>query len=383
MSPAELLDSPAELASADPHGMLRAVASSGAQVREAAALCVEAGVLRLTPHDRPRAVVVLGMGGSGIAGDILTAVAGQGSPVPIVSHRAHGLPTWVGAADLVVAVSCSGQTEETLSGLEEAVRRGCQLFVVGASHSALEDLASRGRALFVPVGQGRQPRASVFALSTPLLIAADALGLLPCSLEEVEATAVQLEQLANRHRADAETVLNPAKTLALSLSGMLPVIWGSSPLAGVAAHRFACQLNENAKTPATWGVLPEAGHNQIVVLDGPFAGRTGAAGLAADDLFRDRGQDDEPVETTQLHLVLLRDTQEHPAVARRATVSRELARSRGVQVSELVSEGSSAFQRIASLVTLGDWCSTYLALAQGYDPTPVDAIAELKRSLLR
>jgi glucose/mannose-6-phosphate isomerase len=378
VTPEELIDSPSELEAADPDGMLRAVASSAAQVREAATLCLEADVARLAREDRPRAVVVLGMGGSGIAGDVLSAVAGPSCPVPVLSHRAHGLPTWVGAADLVIAVSCSGTTEETLSGLEEAVRRGCRLLVVGAAASPLEALAVRGRGLFVPVSQGRQPRASVFALSTPLVIAGDALGLVACSPEEVEATAVLLEQLAGRNRPDADTVLNPSKTLALSLFAHLPVVWGSSPLTGVAAYRLACQLNENAKTPAVWGVLPEAGHNQVVALDGPFAGSRGAG----DDLFRDR-VDDDVDERTRMHLVLLRDVEEHPAVARRAVVSRDLARSRGVEVSELVAEGSSSFQRIASLIAVGDWASTYLALLEGYDPTPVDAITELKAAVGR
>ncbi|MGB8651273.1 MAG: bifunctional phosphoglucose/phosphomannose isomerase [Mycobacteriales bacterium] len=368
-----LLDSAAELEAGDPAGMMRAVASSAAQVREAAVLSAEAGLARLGDEDLPRSVVVLGMGGSGIAGDVLAAVAGPTCPVPVLSHRGHGLPTWVGAADLVIAVSCSGTTEETLSALEEAVRRGCRLLVVGAAGSPVEELASRARALFVAVPQGRQPRASVFALSTPLVIAGDALGLLSCSPEEVEATAVLLEQLAGRNRPDAELALNPAKTLALSLAGRLPVVWGSSPLSGVAAYRFACQLNENSKTPAPWGVLPEAGHNQVVAFDGPFAG-------GERDIFADPG--DEP-EQTQVHLVLLRDTEEHPAVARRAVVCRDLARARGVEVSELVAEGSSPFQRLASLVTLGDWASTYLALSQRIDPTPVEAITELKAALGR
>ena len=373
--PDDLLDDPAGLDAADPSGMLRAVASSAGQVREAAALCVEAGVGRLASEDLPRSVVVLGMGGSGVAGDILVAVAGATCPVPIVTHKGFGLPIWVGAADLVIAVSFSGTTEETLATLDEAVRRGCRLLVVGAAGSPLEMLATRGRALFVPVTQGRQPRASVFALSTPLVIAGDALGLLSCSAEEVEATAVLLEQLAGRNRPTAETVLNPGKTLALGLSGMLPAIWGSSPLAGVAAYRFACQLNENSKTPAIWGVLPEAGHNQIVAFDGPFAG--GPRDIFADPFEGDTG------DRTRLHLVLLRDTEEHPAVARRATVARDLARSRGVDVSELVAEGLSPFQRLASLVALGDWTSTYVALVEGTDPTPVDVITELKAAVGR
>ena len=372
MTPELLLDDPAGLETADHGGMLPAVASGAAQVREAAALCTEAGVDRLRDEDLPRSVVVLGMGGSGIAGDVLAAVAGITCPVPVLSHRGHGLPTWVGAADLVIAVTCSGTTDETLSSLDEAVRRGCRLMVVAATGSPAEVLAQRGRALFVPVSQGRQPRASVFALTTPLLVAADALGLLSCSREDVEATAVLLEQLASRNRPDAETVLNPGKTLALSLADRLPVVWGSSPLAGVAAYRFACQFNENSKLPAVWGVLPEAGHNQVVALDGALAGGP-----------RDIFADPEDESGLRMHVVLLRDTEEHPGVARRAVVVRDLARSRGVEVSELVAEGSSPFQRLASLVAVGDWASTYLALAQGLDPTPVDVITELKGAVQR
>jgi len=376
VSSGDTLDDASQLELADPGGMLPAVASAAAQVREAAAVSLEAGVDGLTAEDLPRSVVVLGMGGSGIAGDVFAAIAGPTCPVPVLSHRGHGLPTWVGAADLVIAVSCSGHTEETLSALEEAVRRGCRLLVVGAAGSPVEQLAERGRGIFVPVSQGRQPRASVFSLVTPLVIAGDALGLLACSREEVEATAVLLEQLASRHRPSAETVLNPSKTLALSLQGCLPVVWGSSPLAGVAAYRFACQLNENSKHPAVWGVLPEAGHNQIVALDGPFAG-----GAPPTDIFSDPVDDDE--ERTRMHLVLLRDTEEHPQVMRRALVARDLARSRRVDVSELQAEGSSAFQRIASLIALADWTSTYLALAEGLDPTPVAAIDELKAQVSR
>jgi len=371
----DLLDDPAALEAADPQDMLRAVASSAAQVREAATLSVEADVARLASEDLPRSVVVLGMGGSGIAGDILTAVAGPACPVPVLGVRGHTLPQWVGAADLVVAVSCSGTTEETLAALEEAVRRGCRLMAVGASGSPLEDLAAKGRSVFVPVPGGRQPRASAFALATPLVIAGNALGLLSCSPEEVEATAVLLEQLAVRYRPDSETSLNPAKLLATSLVGRLPAVWGTSSLAGTAAYRFACQLNENSKTPAVWGVLPEAGHNQVVAFDGPFGGAGGDR-----DIFRDRADEEE---RTMLHLVLLRDAEEHPRVARRADVVTDLARSRGLEVSALLAEGSSAFQRLSSLIALGDWASVYLGLAQGTDPTPVVAIDELKGALQR
>jgi glucose/mannose-6-phosphate isomerase len=368
------LDEVRALEAADPAGMLPAIASGAAQVREAALLTREAGVAALAEDGRPRAVVVCGMGGSGIAGDVLAAVAGHACPVPVVTHRGYGLPAWVGAADLVVAVSCSGSTEETLGATEEAVRRGSRLLVVGAADSPLEALGARGRGIFVPVTQGRQPRATVWALSTPLVIAADALGLLSADPESVEATAVQLEQVALACRPDADHFANPAKRHALELTGSLAVVGGTSPLGGVAAYRFACQLNENAKSPAVWGVLPEANHNQVVAFDGPFAG---SAARPVEDLFRDR-VDDEVPELTRMRLVLMRDSEEHAQVTRRTEVSQELAADRGIGVSTVRADGASAFERIASLIAMGDWTSAYLALLEGRDPTPVDAITELK-----
>jgi glucose/mannose-6-phosphate isomerase len=371
------LDEVASLEQGDPGDMLRAIASGASQVREAALLAREAGVDALTEHGRPRAVVVCGMGGSGIAGDVLAAVAGSACPVPVLTHRGYGLPAWVGAADLVIAVSCSGTTEETLSATEEAVRRGCRLLVVGAADSPISALSDRGRGVFVPVTQGRQPRATVWALSTPLVVAADALGLLAAGEDVIEATAARLEDVALRCRTDADHFVNPAKLLALELSGTLPVVWGTSPLAGVAAYRLACQLNENAKYPAVWGVLPEANHNQVVAFDGPFAGTA-----SVEDLFRDRVEDDVE-EPTRMRLVLLRDTEEHPQVARRTAVSEELADERGLGVSTVQAEGASAFERLAFLVALGDWTTAYLALLEGRDPTPVDAITALKSRISR
>lgn len=376
--PEDLLDDAGALEAGDPDGMLRAVASSAAQVREAAVLAAEAGVGTLADEGRPRAVVVCGMGGSGVAGDVLAAVAGVGTPVPVLSHRGYGLPAWVGAVDVVIAVSCSGSTAETMSALEEAVRRGCRLLVVGAAGSPLEDLARRGRAVFVPVTQGRQPRASVWSLATPLVVAGHALGLLQAPGDVVEAAAAVLGDLAETCRVDAGHLVNPGKRLALALLGQLPVVWGSSPLAGAAAYRFACQLNENACIPAVWGVLPEAGHNQVVSLDGPFAGSPGPP--APDDLFRDREGEAEPAGP-RMALVLLRDVEEHPDVALRAAVCAELATDRGVPVYALQGSGGSSFERIASLVGLTDWASVYLALLQGTDPTPVHAITELKRRI--
>ncbi len=351
--------------------MLRAVATSAAQVREGARLAREAGLERLSPDTQPRAVVVAGMGGSAIAGDVLAAVAGDGCRLPVVVHRGYGLPGWVGAADLVIGVSCSGATEETLSAVDEAVRRGSSLLAVGAADSPLSHRAEQARAPFVPVyADGRQPRACIWSLATPLLVAGDALGFLSAPEPALEAAAERLEQVALTCRPDSESFVNPAKSLAVDLAGSLPLVWGSGQVGPVAAYRFVCQLAENGKYPAVPGGLPEANHNQVVTFDGPFA-----SSPAGEDFFRDRTEPDP----MRLRLVLLRDPAgEHPQVARRADASREVAEDRGVDVTELAAEGGSPVERLAGLVGLLDYASVYLALLYGIDPTPVGPILELK-----
>lgn len=378
MKPADAqarLDDVTALEDGDPAGMLRAVASAAAQVRQAVTLAEEADVARVAADGRPRSVVVTGMGGSGVSGDVLAAVAGIGCPVPIVTHRGYGLPGWVGPADLVAAVSCSGSTEETLSATDEALRRGCRLLMVGGADSPLSERAEQAGAPYVVVPGGRQPRASLWALSVPLIVAAHALELLPAPPAVLEGTAARLAAVSERCRPSSDSFVNPAKTLAVELAGTLPLVWGSSALAGVAAYRFCTQLAENAKYPGVYGVLPEANHNSVVTFDGPYAGRP-----AEQDLFRDRGAED-PDQGARLRLVLLRDPDEHPQAARRAEVSRELADQRGIEVSELVAEGDSPLEQLASLVALIDYTTVYLALLLGIDPTPVTAISELKERI--
>jgi glucose/mannose-6-phosphate isomerase len=372
-----LLDDANRLAAGDPGEMLRAVATSAAQVRESWRAAHEAGVARVAEDGRPRAVVVLGMGGSAIAGDVLASVAGTSCPVPISTVRSYSLPGWVGAADLVVAVSCSGRTEETIASATEAVRRGCRLLVVSEPDSPLAAIAEQSRALFVPVqATGRQPRAMMWALSMPLLAAGQALGLVDLQDAAVEATAVRLEELATRCRPASESFMNPAKDLAVQLGGSVPMVWGSSPLTGTAAYRMACQLAENAKYPSLSGQLPEPNHNQVVAWDGIF-GSTTSTPEDPDDFFRDRAGEPEGM---RLRLVVLRDAvaDEHPQVQKRIEVSTAIAQERGIAVTELQAEGESRLERLASLVGLVDFATVYLALAYGIDPTPVAAITELK-----
>ncbi|GAA2127799.1 bifunctional phosphoglucose/phosphomannose isomerase [Actinomadura napierensis] len=383
------LEEARDVEAADPGGMLRQVASSAAQIREARRAAAEAGVEALADDGRPRAIVVTGMGGSGISGDVLAAVCGLGCPVPITTVRGYRLPGWVGAADLVIAVSCSGSTEETLEVAAEAARRGCRLLCVGGAGSPLAELAARSRALFVPVRSVGQPRSTLWGLTVPLLVAARALRLADVPDEVLESTAVLLEDVAHRCRPDSEPFVNPAKRVALDLAGDVPLVWGTSQLAETAAYRMCCQLNENAKYPGVYGALPEADHNQVMAFDGFFAGGGSPADPADpdgslwgptptppdnDDFFRDRSEDAEH----GLHLVVLRDTDEHPQTAKRREASVEMARARGVAVTEIPAEGAHPLERIATMIALADYVTVYLAITLGVDPTPVRAIQELK-----
>ena len=362
---ADRLDDPELLAAADPAGMLRQVASSAAQVRTAVQLAGEADLGPVVAGGRPRAIVVTGMGGSGVAGEMLGAVAGAGCPVQIAVVHDYRLPGWVGAADLVIAVSCSGSTEETLSATAEAVRRGCRLVTVGGKGSPLADMAEQARAPFIPVQSAGQPRSTLWALTMPLLVVAGRLGVLDLPPGAWESAAAELERVSHLCRPDSESFVNPGKALALELAGTLPMIWGTSPLTGVAAYRFSCQLSENGKYPAVCGVLPEANHNQVVTFDGPFA----------------PGSPDVPASggpAVPLRLVLLRDSHEHPQVTRRREESARLATDRGIEVTELAAEGEHPLERLASLVQLIDYATVYLGIAGGIDPGPVAAIQELK-----
>lgn len=368
------LDDAAAIATIDPSGMLRAVATSAAQVRMGQTAAHDAGFADVAALGRPRALVVAGMGGSGIAGDVFASVVGLSSPVPIIVHRGPGLPGWTGAADVVVAVSCSGTTEETLSAADEAVRRGATLLGVGAAGSPLARRCEQAHGPFAPVVTQVGPRATLWGLATPLLVLGARLGLVDLGRgdEFLEAAASRLEAVAETCRPDRESFVNPGKSLALELAGSLPMIWGTGQIGGVAALRMACQLAENAKYPAVSGVLSEAHHNQVVTFDGAFA-----AAQSGDDIFRDRVDDDADV---RLRLVLLRDD-DNAASLRRARVSEQVAGARSVATTTITAQGGSPIERLASLVCLTDFATVYLAVAQGIDPSPVAAIDEVKRRL--
>ena len=395
---ADRLDTPDVIEAADPGDMLRQVASAAAQVRTALRACQETDLSAFDPDVRPRAIVVAGMGSSGLPGEILNAITGLGSPVQIVVTQADRLPGWVGAADAVIAVSCSGTTPETLAIATEAARRGCRLAGVGAQGSPLHRIAEQARAPFVPVVPAGWSRSMLWGVSIPLLVIAEQLGIVRAGADVYELAASRLEEVSHQCRPASESFVNPGKSLALDLVGALPMVWGTSVLSGVAARRFAGQLNENAKYPAISGVLSGAAHNQVAAFDGPFAPRSSplpAPGpdepilppvsegadledLDAWDLDYEETDDSQSSGFTALRLVLIVDPdQDQRAAAQRAAVT-DLVTQRGVGMSELAMDGEHPLVRLAGVIQLVDYASVYLAIASGIDPGQAVAIDDLQ-----
>ncbi|MGH9045031.1 MAG: bifunctional phosphoglucose/phosphomannose isomerase [Acidimicrobiales bacterium] len=307
------------------------------------------------PHgDGITSVAVLGMGGSGIAGDVLAAAGAHASRVPIVAVKSYELPAWVTKSTLVFAVSCSGDTEETLEATGEAITRGAPLVAI-TSGGRLAAMAGDHDALIVDVPPPLSaPRAAIGSLSVPPLVIAERLGLLEGVIDALEGSIAGLQ--ARRDRLVQP--LSLSEELAERIGRTIPLFHGAQGLSSVAASRWKTQVNENAKAPAVWSAQPELSHNEI-------------AGWAQNGDV-----------TRQILTVLdLRTDDEHPQVKRRFRWVGEMLEEVVADVISVWAEGSSAIARFFDLVLVGDFLSLHLARKEGIDPGPVPILGELKGHL--
>lgn len=304
------------------------------------------------------AVAVLGMGGSGISGDVVACVVEPRLSLPYRVIKSYGpLPEWIGRNSLVFAVSYSGNTEETLAALEEAHGRGSRIVAISSGGQLAERAAEYGVA-HIRIPAGRQPRASLGYLTLPILAALELMGLIPRLEDDMDEAEALLRELGARCDRSVPQERNPAKSLAAQVLGKIPIVYGGQGLGAVVAQRFKCDLNEYGKVPAFWNVFPELNHNEIV----GWADTAGA---------RDRV------------LVLVRDKDDHPRVSLRVDITRDLIRKSFADVVEIESEGQSALARVLSLVLVTQLASIYVALARQVDPGPVEVIESLKQELAR
>jgi glucose/mannose-6-phosphate isomerase len=287
----------------------------------------------------PSAVVIAGMGGSAMGGELLAALVASDCPVPITRVRGFGIPIWAGPGTLAVLVSYSGDTAETLACAHQARRQGASLLCVG-SGGELGRLTAEWDALFARVPGGLQPRAALGYLFGALAGAFGRIGL--C------APGIAVGGAAGVDAVDREA----AAALGERLAPTVPLVYGAGPLAAV-AYRWKTQFNENAKMHAFTHAFPEFDHNEIVGWEG-----------AAPGLFS---------------AVILRDPADRPETARRIDAAVDLIRDDAAVVEVVEARGDTPAARALNALAQGDWTSYAAALARNVDPTPVERIQAFKR----
>jgi glucose/mannose-6-phosphate isomerase len=345
------------MATSDTLGFLDAVAGLPEQLAHAHEVAGSVHPDRFPNGDHIQNIVVLGMGGSGITGDIVAAAFNDELPVPITVLKQIRTPAFVGPDTLAIAVSYSGNTEETVSMASSAVERGARLVAISCGGD-LAGVARRSGGLHLSCPEGFMPRAAVGALVAPLIVTLFRSGLAPGAHANLVTAQVQLADRRDRCAPAVKGAANPAREIARRLGRTIPIIYGGGALGGVAAYRWKCDVNENAKSPAFWHQYPELDHNEIC--------GWGQHGDVTRQLFS---------------LVELRHGFEHPRLRLRFDATREIIEECVHQVLAVEAEGEGRLAQLLDLMYVGDWVSTYLALQSDVDPGPIDAITDLKARL--
>lgn len=305
----------------------------------------------------PSQIVIAGMGGSAISGDLLAALAAPTATSPISIHRDYGLPAFArGRETLVVISSHSGDTEETLDAFQTALDRRCTVLALTTGGELGRRAEERGVEVWRYEHRG-QPRAAIGHGFGLLLALAARLRLIPDPAADLAEAVDAMLKLQAKNRAEVPAALNPAKRYAGQLMGRWVTIFGAGLLAPV-ARRLKTQINEVAKAGATFEVLPEADHNTL-------------AGTL------------HPEEVLMPHTMnlFLRSAADHPRNRRRIDLTKQAFMLEGLNTDFLDARGRSPLANMWTMILFGDYMAYYLAMAYGVDPTPVTALVNLKDAL--
>ncbi len=349
------LDDPEVYQECDPEGML-------ARIKEMPWQCQKAWQDTMSfnlPSDYNKIdrVIILGVGGSAIGGDLVRSLAESEAKIPILVQRDYSIPAFVDDRTLVIASSYSGNTEETLAAFEQALKTGARKLAM-TTGGKLKAIAEERDIPVFKIEYKAQPRAALGFSFLPTLGVLQKLGFLSDKSADVAEMVQVLEALSARMDEKAPLSSNPAKQLAQRLHGCLPVVYGAGVLAE-AAHRWKTQINENSKAWAFYEVFPELNHNATVGFE-------------------------LPKELAQkIRVVLLRSPSFNQRIKLRYEVTCELLDRAGVAHEYVDSEGSSLLSQMMSLVMTGDYASYYLAILYRVDPSPVAVINYLKEQLAK
>ncbi len=304
-------------------------------------------------------IVITGLGGSAMGGDILSSYLADELRLPVYVNRDYFLPAFVDENSLVVTVSYSGNTEETLSAYTIAVERKAKIIGITSGGKLLTLCRDSGRPAVVVPG-GLPPRAALGYLFFSALIIMKKLSFIKDKTEEIGETIELLEDLAVEYSPASALSSNPAKALACDLQGKLPIIYSASRRLGVITARWRTQINENSKSLIFNHVFPEMNHNEIV------------------------GWGGGPRELTKnFAVVVLRDSDDYERIKKRIEITKKVIANEPAFIREVHSRGKGLLARLFSLIYLGDFVSFYLACLYEVDPTPVERIAILKRELAK
>ncbi|MBA7490779.1 hypothetical protein ES702_01322 [subsurface metagenome] len=301
-------------------------------------------------------IVVLGMGGSAIGGDLLSDYLADEFAIPIVVIRGNDIPKFVDEDSLVFAVSYSGNTEETLSALKRCLEAKARVIAL-TSGGKLAVLARENNFPVIKVPAGIQPRAAISYLFFPILKALERLGLTKERNEEIEETHNILQELSREYGAKSPSENNLAKKVALGLYQHLPLVYGSEGLLEAVAMRWKTQINENSKWPCFWNVFPELDHNEIV------------------------GYEIENNINRQVKIIYLQDKEGLLRVEQRRKITHKIIKDKVAEFIVCPTKGKGKMARMFSLIFLGDMASYYLAILNQVDPSPVACIEDLKKEL--
>lgn len=312
--------------------------------------------LKNLKRDKFKNIILAGMGGSAIGGDLLKSFLQDEPSILFDIHRNYGLPWYASKDSFVICSSYSGNTEETLSAYEAALAKSCNIFCI-TTGGELSRRAKRDGKPVVIIPSGLMPRAALGYSFAPLLIIFGRLGLCRDYGFELEQTAEKMSRWGNRYQF--ESAENEAYDLALRLAGKIVIIYSGSDRMDVVGHRFKGQICENAKQLAFCNIFPESNHGELV-------------GWELSASFWE-----------SMVVVILRDKDDHKQIAHCMDIVSNIISEKNVEVIELHTKGDDLLPRLFSLIQLADYTSFYMALINEVDPTPIRVIDYLKEKMTK
>jgi glucose/mannose-6-phosphate isomerase len=347
----DVLDQLEKIRSIDKSNMLGHCVKTHEYCEDAVRLAKQVSV----SYGKPKRILVAGMGGSAIGGEILRDWLRNELPIPIEVCRDYVLPAYVNKETLVFAVSCSGNTEETLSAFVDAVKRGCSIITI-TSGGHLLSFSEKLQVPHLTIPSGLPPRATLPYLFFPLPILMEKLGILQSREKEIQETVRVVKKLSRENSPETPVKNNLSKRLALELSETIPVVYGFREYVAI-AHRLKTQFNENSKVPCKYEMFPELNHNEVV------------------------GWEASEALAKCFSILLIRDRNEPLEIKDRIEATKSLALNKVQKVLEIYARGESKLARMFSVLHVGDFASVYLAILHNTDPTPVETINKIKEEM--